>query len=186
MTIPSKQLDNPMRVYGVLAEFETTSQLYVACERMKKKGFKNWDAHSPFPIHGLDKAAGIPQSKLPWFVGIVAAFCGVGSFCLWTWMNAVDYKYVIAGKPFFSWPAYLLPAFECAVLGAAITCLFGLLILNKLPQWHHSLFHSERFGRASNDKFFISVEKTDPLFHSQDTLQFLKDLGASHVEFVEE
>ncbi len=174
------------KLYGALAQFETASDVYEACKKVKNKGFLNWDSYSPFPIHGLDKAMGLKQSKLPWLVGIVSFICGVGSFILWTWMNAVDYKYNIAGKPFFSWPAYFLPAFECAVLSAAITCLIGMLVLNRLPQWYHSLFKSEMFTRATNDKFFISIEANDSKFHSVKTVEFLQELGATKVELVEE
>lgn len=174
------------KLYGVLAQFETAQEVYEACKKVRDKGFSKWDAYSPFPIHGLDKAMGLGQSKLPWLVGAVALVCGLGGFILWSWMNAVDYKYIIAGKPFYSWPAYFLPGFECAVLSAAATCLIGMLALNRLPQFYHSLFKSEMFNKVTNDKFFISIEKNDAKFHPDKTVEFLKDLGASKVELVEE
>lgn len=173
-------------LYGMLAQFDTVSQIYAACQKVKEAGFKQWDAHSPFPIHGLDKAAGLKASKLPWIVAATALVFGGGGFLTWSWMNAVDYKYIIAGKPFYSWPAYFLPGFECAVLSAAIACLIGMLALNRLPRWHHPLFASEMFLQATNDKFFISIEAADPCFHPVTTMEFLKKCGASQVEFVEE
>jgi hypothetical protein len=174
------------KIYGVLAQFETAADVYEACKKVRDRGFVKWDAHSPFPIHGLEKAMGLPQSKLPWLVGAVSLVCGLGGFLLWSWMNAIDYKYIIAGKPFYSWPAYFLPAFECAVLSAAATCLLGMLALNKLPQLYHSLFKSPMFLKATDDKFFISIEKSDLKFHPVKTVEFLKELGSTKVEFVEE
>ena len=44
--------------YGILAEFATPADLYHACEQVRDAGFTRWDAHSPFPVHGLDKAMG--------------------------------------------------------------------------------------------------------------------------------
>lgn len=173
-------------LYGMLAKFNTVSEIYSACEKVRDAGFQRWDAYTPFPIHGLEKAAGLPQSKLPWIVAGTAFIFGVGGFSLWSWMNAVDYKYIIAGKPFYSWPAYFLPGFECAVLSAAFACLIGMLALNKLPRWHHPLFSSEMFLQATNDKFFISIEATDPCFNPTKTMEFLKSCGASQVEFVGE
>jgi hypothetical protein len=173
-------------VYGVLAEFKNARAVYEASKKMRDRGFTAWDVHSPFPIHGIDKAMGLPQSKLPWLVGGVSFICGVGGFLTWSWMNAIDYKYVIAGKPFYSWPAYFLPGFECAVLSAAATCLFGMLFLNRLPQLYHPLFHAKNFRGVTDDKFFISVEENDPLFHPSKTGDFLKELGALNVEMVEE
>jgi hypothetical protein len=81
---------------------------------------------------------------------------------------------------------YFLPGFECAVLSAAFACIFGLLALNRLPQWHHSLFRSEAFKKVTDDKFFISIEASDPKFHPVDTLELLKELGATQVELVEQ
>ncbi|MES2614272.1 MAG: DUF3341 domain-containing protein [Bdellovibrionota bacterium] len=174
------------KLYGVLAEFNSAAEVYEACKKVRAKGFTKWDAYSPFPIHGLDKAMGLGQSKLPWLVGGVALVCGLGGFLLWSWMNAVDYKYIIAGKPFYSWPAYFLPGFECAVLSAAATCLFGMLALNRLPQLYHPLFKSSMFNKVTDDKFFISIEKNDAQFHSDSIGEFLRELGANKVEFVEE
>lgn len=174
------------KLYGALAQFETATEVYQACKKVREKGFLKWDAYSPFAIHGLDKVIGIGQSKLPWLVGAVSLVCGLGGFILWSWMNAVDYKFVIAGKPFYSWPAYFLPAFECAVLSAAITCLVGMLALNRLPQFYHSLFKSKMFNKVTDDKFFISIEQADAKFHPVKTLEFLRELGATNVELVEE
>lgn len=174
------------KIYGVLAQFETTSSVYEAAKRVRDRGYKQWESYSPIPIHGMDKAMGRGQSKLPWLVGLVAFICGLGGFLLWTWMNGFDYKFVIAGKPFYSWPAYFIPAFECAVLSAAATCLVGMLALNKLPQFYHPLFRSEMFQKVTNDKFFIAIEKEDPQFNEVKTVEFLKELGATQVELVEE
>jgi hypothetical protein len=179
-------MDASKKMYGALAQFETVPEVYEACKKVRDQGFLKWDAYSPFPIHGLDKAAGFPQSPLPWIVGLTAFVGGGGGFCLWVWMNAVDYKFVIAGKPFWGLIGYFLPGFECAVLSAAFACIFGLLALNRLPQWHHSLFRSEAFKKVTDDKFFISIEASDPKFHPVDTLELLKELGATQVELVEQ
>ena len=42
------------------------------------------------------------------------------------------------------------------------------------------------FKGVTDDKFFISIEKEDSLFHSSKTLDYLKELGAINVELVEE
>jgi hypothetical protein len=56
----------------------------------------------------------------------------------------------------------------------------------RLPRWNHPIFGSERFGKASDDKFFISIESADPKFEATRTAEFLMGLGAKHVELVEE
>ena len=46
--------------YGILAEFATPADLYHACERVRDAGFTRWDAHTPFPVHGLEQSDGAP------------------------------------------------------------------------------------------------------------------------------
>jgi hypothetical protein len=179
-----KQSNAPL--YGVLAEFETASGVYHACEKVRDAGFKKWDAHTPFAVHGLDKAMGLKPSKLPFVILAMGLLGAAGAMALQWWTSAVDYKYIIAGKPYFSWPAFIPVTFEVMVLLAALGALFGLLHFCQLPQLYHPLFRSERFERVTNDRFFIAIEAADPSFDVDETPKFLAGLGASHVELVED
>lgn len=173
------------QIYGVLAEFQSTSEIYHACEKIRDTGFKKWDAHTPFPIHGLEKAMGLGQSKLPWIVGTMAFLGFSGAVALQVWINVFEYPYIYSGKPLFAWPAFVPVTFELSVLLGAFGAVFGMLALNRLPQHYHSVFNSDRFIRASDDTFFIAIESTDPKFDSNKTPLLLKELGAKSVEFVE-
>ena len=53
--------------YGLIAEFENTSSVLHAAESVRNAGFRKWDVFTPFPIHGMDKAMGIKNSKVGWF-----------------------------------------------------------------------------------------------------------------------
>jgi hypothetical protein len=170
--------------YGVLAEFPTPAALYRACERVRDAGYTRWDAHTPFPVHGLDAAMGMKRSLLPWIV-LVMALCGAAAgFLLQAWVHSSEYPLVISGKPYFAWPAYVPITFELAVLGGALGAVFGMFGLNQLPMHHHPLFHSKRFERVTDDTFFLSIESWDPKFDAESTRRFLEDLGAKHVEVV--
>ena len=109
------------------------------------------------------------------------ALAGVG---LQGWVSTTAYPLVISGKPFFSWPAFVPITFELAVLGGAVGAVFGMFALNQLPTLWHPLFHSQRFERASDDGFFISIESWDPKFDATATAELLRRLGADHVELV--
>jgi len=175
-----------MPPYGVLAEFKTPADLYAACERVRDAGYTRWDAHSPFPVHGLDGAMGIRRSRLPWIVLVFALGGAATGFLLQTWVHSVAYPLTISGKPTFSWPAYVPITFELGVLGGALAAVFGMFGLNQLPRHHHPLFEAARFARFSDDAFFISIEAADPSFDSTATTRLLAGVGASHVELVEE
>ena len=171
--------------YGALARFENPGSLLRACERVRDTGYTRWDAHTPFPVHGLDRAMGLKPSMLPWIVLVLGLGGAAGAMTLQWWVSAVAYPLVISGKPLFSWQAFVPVTFEVGVLMAAIGAVAGMLGLNKLPMHHHPLFGSEQFERASDDGFFISIESRDPRFDAQETLKFLESLGAAHVELVE-
>ncbi|MFQ5790620.1 MAG: quinol:electron acceptor oxidoreductase subunit ActD, partial [Acidobacteriota bacterium] len=170
-------------IFGILAEFPSPDQLVTACRALRQAGYRYWDAHSPFPVHGLEKAMGLARSKVPWFVLTLGlGGVAVGMLLQW-WVSTVAYPLVISGKPFFSWPAFVPIMFECGILGGAVGAVTGFLLLSRLPQLYHALFRSKRFDRVTDDGFFVSVEARDPKFE-EDTEDFLKELGANHVELV--
>ena len=171
--------------YGILGEFATPADLYHACERVRDAGFTRWDAHTPFPVHGLSKAMGLRSSPLPWIVlgmGLLGAALG---FVMQWWVHASAYPLVISGKPYFSWPAYIPITFELAVLFGALGAVFGMFGLNRLPMHYHPLFRSKLFERVTDDAFFISIESWDPRFDPSATGKLLESLGARSVELVE-
>jgi len=170
---------------GMLAAFESPAALMHAAEKMRDAGYTNFDCHSPFPIHGMDRAMGLKRSPLGFIVGIVG-FCALsGATLMMWWMTTVDYPLVISGKPFFSFQAYVPVAFAITILSSALAALFGMLILNRLPQLFHPLFESKQFARVTDDGFFVSVAAQDPKFDMQLTRQFLESIGSSHTEVVE-
>jgi hypothetical protein len=129
---------------------------------------------------------GLRPSRLPWIV-LVMALAGLGgAFLLQSWVHAIDYPLVIAGKPFWSWQAFVPVTFEVTILLGAFGAVLGMLHLNRLPRHHHPLFRSRRFERVTDDRFFISVEASDPRYDAETTRELLERAGASHVEMVRE
>ena len=168
-------------IYGLMAEFDDPTSLVTATERAYGAGYRRMDAYSPFPIEELSEATGHGRTALPWIVlggGVVGAVSG---WALQYWTMAVDYPYLIGGKPFHSWPAFIPVIFECTVLAAALTAVVGMLALNGLPRPHHPIFDAPGFERASHDRFFLCIESDDPLFDRERTEQFLASLGATEV-----
>jgi len=171
--------------FGVLAHFAGTKELYHACEKVRDAGYTKWDAHTPFPVHGLEKAMGIKASKVPWIVLVMGLTGAGGGMLLQWWVSVHGYSLVISGKPFFSWPAFVPVTFELGVLFAALGAVFGMLGLNKLPMLYHPLFNSKRFESVADDGFFISIESWDPKFDANVTSDLLRAAGAEHVELVD-
>jgi hypothetical protein len=176
----------PPRVTGVLAEFGDVDSIMTAAAKVRAEGYKVWDVHSPFPIHGIDAVIGIRPTILPWLV-LCGGLTGL-AFGLWIqwYTNAHDYQFLISGKPFWSLPANIPIIFECTVLFSALTAVFGMLGLNRLPLHYNPLFKIKRFKRVTNDKFFIYIDASDAKFDEGKTTDFLKSIGAAAVETVED
>jgi hypothetical protein len=170
---------------AVVCYFDTPGGVYHACESLRDAGYKRFDAHTPFPVHGLEKAMGIPPSKLPWIV-LACAFAGLATaFGMQYWIQVIDYPLNISGKPTFSYQAWVPICFELTILFSAFGCFFGMWTMNRLPQFYHYVMKHPSFQRATDDKFFISVETTDSRFDDKNTRALLEKLGAHEIAEVE-
>ena len=168
----------------IVADFENPAKLLQAAEKMRDAGYKKFDCHSPFPIHGMDEAMGLKRSPLGWIVGVVAFFALGAGFTLEWWTSAVAYPLVIAGKPLFSYQAYGPVAFAIMVLTSAFVALFGMLALNKLPMLYHKIFDTKMAATINIDGFILSVTSDDPQFDPLRTRAFLEQIGARDLEEV--
>lgn len=196
-TTADRPAPRPTKLYGLIAEFETPGDLMAAAEKVRDAGFRWWDCHTPFPVHGLDRSMGIKRTILPVLVfgagatGTLAAFLlqaftnSVG-WTIWAGVWVTGYPFLISGKPAMSLPAFIPVMFELTILFSALATVSLMFLFNGLPQLYHPLFRSHRFRRASNDRFFISIEARDPKFLPKKTEEFLKSLDPVAVEAVED
>jgi len=171
-------------IYGLLAEFKNPTELLHAAEEVRDAGYTSFDCHSPFPIHGMDGAMGLPRTKLGYLIGLFGLIGAISGFALQWWTSTVAYPMVIAGKPFFSWQAFIIVTFGLMVLFGAGAAVFGMFHFNKLPMLNHPLFNSENFKKVSDDGFFISIESNDNEFNKDETEALLKKIGAVKVEVI--
>lgn len=172
--------------WGIVAEFDSARAIYQAAEKTTAQGYTRVDAHTPFPVHGLDKALKQGPSPLGWLVlcGGTTGIC-LAQLMMW-WMNGVDYVMWVSGKTPYAWETTIPITFELMVLLAGITAVFGMFGLNKLPRLHHPIFSHKTFWRVTDDRFFLSIEATDPKFDSVQTVRFLESLGGKNVAVVED
>jgi hypothetical protein len=173
----------------VLAEFDSAHDVLHAAEKVRDAGYARWDAHTPFPVHGMDQAMGLKDSKVGWIV-IVFALTGLsGAFVMMQWMNGIDYPLIIGDKPGGApgtLPSMVPILFELTILLSAFGAVLGMFSLNRLPRHNHPVFESERFRQASDDRFFISIEADDPKFEIGKTRSLLETAHATHIEVIEE
>lgn len=160
-------------IYGWLAEFEEADALIDCAKASRAEGYTVVEAYSPMPVHGLAEILGW-RNHLPAIVfcgGLVGACVG---FALQYWVSVIEYPLNVGGKPFNSWPAFIVPMFECTILFAALSTVLGMFWLNGLPQPYHPVFNVPRFVEASRDRFFLMVLARDPRFDLEGTRRFLE------------
>lgn len=165
---------NSSTVYGVMAEFETPTDLVHAAKGAYDAGYRSMDTYTPYPLEEAAEAIGVHHNKVPLIV-LIGAMCGmVGGYLLQYWVSAVTYPINVGGKPFDAWTPFIPVTFECTILGASIAAVVGMLALNGLPQPYHPVFNAPNFVRASRDRFFLCIESTDPKFQVAETRRFLE------------
>jgi hypothetical protein len=172
--------------YGLIAAFDTTAEIFHACEQVRDAGYKRWDSLTPFPIHGLDRAMGLRRSKVPRLslLGGIAGFCTGMSLIFWT--GAVDYRLVVGGKPYFS-PMFAFPiSYELTILFTAFATIIGMFLLNRLPMHHHPAMRQPQFARATSDRFFIVIEAADPQYDAAATRALLERVGGKDIVELED
>jgi hypothetical protein len=171
-------------IYGMMAEFDTPAALVEAAKRTYQAGYKRIDAYTPFPIEGLAEEIGFHRDEVPLVVLIGGLVGGLTGYLMQYWMSAVAYPLNIGGKPYHSWPAFIVITFEMTILFAGISAVFGMLALNGLPMAYHPVFNVPRFTRASRDRFFLVVFSSDVNYDPAATRQFLESLDARSVSEV--
>jgi hypothetical protein len=171
-------------VYGVLAEFPSADRLIAAAYQTREAGYTRLDAYSPMPVEGLSAAVGFRHTRLPLVVLLGGIAGGLLGYALQYYTQAISYPMNVGGRPLHAWPSFVPVTFELTILGAALAAVLGMLALNGLPQPHHPLFNVPEFSLASQNRFFLCIEATDPQFDVELATSFLHGLGATHVWIV--
>lgn len=177
---------NEEGVYGILAEFRHPGALYEAAKAVRAAGYERYDAHSPFPIHGMDRAMGLGNSR----IGYLTFIGGLTGLALATWLQwwtgTIDYPLNISGKPLFAVEPSVPIMFELTILLAAFATVGGMLAMNGLPRPYNPIFNSKNIGRVSDDAFFIHVAASDANYDAVATSDLLRSLGGYNIETIRE
>ena len=149
------------------------------------EGYRDLDAYSPFPVHGLSEAIGFHKTILPVFT-LVGGRARAAGGCGMHWCaSVVHYPYGICGRPYFSWPMWIPITFEGMVLVAAYTTGITMILMNGLPRPYHPVFNAKNFDRATSDRFFLCIEVKDKKYDADSTRQFLEGLDPKPLEVSE-
>ena len=174
---------------GVVGFFDEPDSLIDAASKVRDSKYKSFDCFTPYAVHGLEHAQGLPRSKVPYVTGVFA-FTGTATAFAWQYAaSKLWWPHIIGGKPMNSLPAFVPIIFELSVLFGGIATFFGMLAFNRLPNLKKRSFDPS----ITNNRFAILIdnpnagkdEDDDQVEFSADQAeQFLKSLGAKDVRKV--
>ena len=166
------------KLYSISAIYSNPNDIIRAAAAVRDAGYKKFDIHTPYPIHGLDGAMGLKETKLG-FVTLAAAIIGAaGMISFASWVAVVDYPQVIGGKPYWSWPAFVPVTYEIAVLLAVLGTVGAMIaFFFKFPNISHPLHDTPYMKKVSADKFGVSIQADDEMFNEKVVRELLKNTG---------
>ncbi len=173
------------RPFGIIGIFATPEAVTAAARQFRTLGFRALEAYTPYSVDGLDEA--VRPGRRAWLPVVIFAGAIVGAligYLLQYWDEAVSYPINVGGRPYNSWPAFIVSTFELTVLCAITAGFFGLLLGCRLPRLYHPIFAAAGFERASEDRFVLCVGASDPSFEPGQVRRLLERHGAERVEEV--
>src|SRR6201991_2843885 len=172
--------------YGLLAEFDTPSDLVRAAQSAYDSGYRRMDCYTPYPVEEDAAAIGFHRASVS-LICLIGGLLGVvAMFSLETWIPVCAYPLNIGGRPYYSWPAFIVPAYEWTILFSGLSAAFGMLAMCGLPAPYHPLFNAPNFRTgASSDKFFLCLEARDPKFSLTESRAYLEAMHPVSIVEVE-
>lgn len=149
------------QAYGLVGEFESAEQVIAATRALRSEGFSYWEIYGPAPIEEIDREVPTRRGTVITAIMVLAAVIGacVGYFFQY-WGAVLDYPLNVGGRPYNSWPGFVPCAWEICALFTVYFGFFAFFISCGLSRLYHPIFAAPDFERASQDRFFISIEVT--------------------------
>ena len=171
----------------VLGEFGKPEACVDAARKLREGGVSGLDAYSPYPLHGIEDALGLPPSRVP-LVALTGGVLGAcGGYAMQWYLNSVAFAINVGNRPAHGFWTNIPITFECGILLAVLSIFFSSIFgFFGLPRPYHGVFESEQFRTASLDAFWISIETDDDDAAVGALEQKLRETGARRVHAVVE
>lgn len=165
----------------LLGLYDDEETLLSATKKIKKAGYQMHEVYTPFPVHGLDIAMGLQDTRLH-TAGFLIGACGaLFAILAMGGINVLDWPIVTGGKPYYSFPAYVPIAFEITVLSSAVGMTVIYYIRNRF-----SVFKDPEIVelRSSDDRFTMAfcLKKYSDENQISEIKKMLSETGAVEVK----
>lgn len=164
---------------GLAAFFEHPDHLMAAAERTRDSEYEQFDAFSPFPIHGMDEALGVGRSWIPWVTAGAGLVGFLSANAMQFGMMTFDWPMIIGGKPFAPWPSFVPIMFELTVLIGGVTT--GVVMLMAAGCFQSPDIIDERI---TQDRFVLWISADDPEFSTDDVVEYMEEMNPLEIKHV--
>lgn len=170
-------MKNESRLHSVTALFNTPDEIIHAASKVSAEGYEKFDVHTPYPVHGMDKAMRLKPSKLG-YITLAFGLSGAAlAMLLMYFTMSKDYPMIIGGKPFFPLPAFIPVTFEVTVLLATLSTVIGMLtFFFKFPDNDNPLHDTDYMKAVSSDKYGVCIYAADPKFDAANVKELFANL----------
>jgi hypothetical protein len=171
-----------MSTVAIHASYDDEVPLLETANELKSQGIRVKDVFSPFPIHGLDAAIGVPRTWIA-ICAFIYGLTGASLATLMMWYMMIhDWPTDIGGKPSFAYymnvPAFIPITFESTVLCAG----HGMAITYYLRCWMLPGVKAKNPDpRTTDDKFLMIIETKEENKSKIESL--LKNGGATEISY---
>lgn len=158
--------------------FDDEDKMIASIKKLNEEGIAIHEVYTPYPLHEVLKLLK-RKSRLPtaaYFYGLFAIIAVI-SFLYYT--SVIDWPVVYGGKPFNSFPSFIIITIVLTIFTITITSLGTFSARSKLyPGQKNEIFHEG----ATDDKFVIVLEHKiigDELYKASEKL--FKAAGAVEI-----
>lgn len=155
---------NEERTRTHLLLFEDPHHTLTAVKRLREAGFTIDEVYSPFPVHGLDEAMGVPDTRLPWATLIGGFIGGTLGLTFQLWTHTIGFPLNIGGKTNAAGPGTIPVTFELTVLFAAFATVFTFIFRNRLFGPKQAKPDKLPDPRVTDDRFAVLVLENNASF----------------------
>jgi len=139
-------------ILGVFADEES---LVEAFEKVKGKGILPVEVYTPYPVHEILEGMG-NKTRITYAAFFYGLFAALGVLGFLTWAASVSWPLHYGGKPFNSFPSFIVVTIVATILSITILTLFTFSARAKVfPGKTPEIFHL----RATDDRFVMVIDK---------------------------
>ena len=139
----------------ILGVFKDEESLVAAFDKVKEKGIIPLEVFTPYPVHEMLHGMG-NKTRITYAAFFYGLFAAIGILSFLTWAASFSWPLNYGGKPFNSFPSFIVVTIVATILSITILTLFTFSLRAKIfPGKVPEIYHE----RATDDRFVMVIDR---------------------------